>query len=151
MFEKMYLDSISKIKPDRELIESTKKMMINELENKKNIKNISFYKYASIAACVVVVISVLTLYPRNIIKDLSTGNISTPTDNFIAEDKVYFEGATMNKDNSVKFPNSNSFDSFAGASGDIGALADSSVSIKKSNPFLDGIKEIIQWFYELLF
>ena len=39
MFEKMYNNSISKVKSDKELIEATKKMMLNELENKKVVKN----------------------------------------------------------------------------------------------------------------
>lgn len=155
MFDKIYNDSISKAKPDRELIESTKKMMQDEVDSKKFITNVSFYKYASIAACIVVVISTFMLYPRNVMRDLSSGSVSAPNNNFIAEDNSCFEGATMNKDSSFQVqnvsPNSNRFDSFVTTNGDIGALANNSAPIKNSNPFFDWIKGIIQWFYELLF
>lgn len=156
MFEKMYNKSISEVKPDRELIESTKKMMQDELDSKKFITNVSFYKYASIAACALVVISTFMLYPRNVMQDLSSGSVSDPNNNFIAEDNSCFEGATMNKDSSFQVQNvspkySNSFDSFVTTNGDIGALANNSAPIKNSNPFFNWIKGIIQWFYELLF
>ena len=149
MFEKMYNESISKVKPDSELIESTKKIMLNELENKEVIKNINFYKYASIAACIVVVISVLAIYPKNIIRDLGSDNAYISNGSLKAEDKLdnYFDA----KDNFSKPNYSNdSFNSLEGINGDIGGMVGVN-SAQKSNSFLDWIKGIIQWFYELLF
>lgn len=149
MFDKMYLDSISKVKPDDKLIERTKELMNNEKKNRKIVKNINFYKYATFAACAIVFIFVFALYPKNLTNNLKSDNASVSDNHFATEENIknYFD--TTDSFSKPSYSNDN-FNYFEGLNGDIGGMTDVNFA-QESNSFLDWIKAVIQWFYELLF
>lgn len=150
MFDKIYVESISKVKPDKELINRTKELMNNEVTEKRRIKSINFYKYATLAACIVVFVSVFTLFPRNVVRDIQVNNSSISSGSFEATDNINNDFSSSNNTGNL------SDSSYSGAyfaplaHGDIG-FSSTVEANKKSNSFLEWIKEIIQWFYELLF
>ena len=146
MFNKMYVDSISKVKPDKELINRTKEIMNKEIIEKKQIKDINFYKYATVAACLVVVLSAFAFFPKNIMKEAETNNSFVSDSSFEVKDNISSDYSSVDN---VGVSSTVSFSSNLFAPAAQGSIEVESV--KKSNNFFDWIKEIIQWFYELLF
>ena len=135
MFEKIYLAVDSKVMIDEKIVEKTKEKMKIEIENTKSQKNINFYKCVTLAACIVLFIGVIGIYPKNIGSDnLSEGM----NNNLIIQDAVTIPNNNFNSIASIE-----SFDKGV----DIEAVEKDSIV----DSIQEFIADIIQWFKELLF
>jgi len=137
MFKKLYLAVDSKVEPNLDLINNTKNKMYEELKKRNKVRTMNFYKYASIAACLVIFIGVLSVNQK----------INQP----IQESNSFMESTnikpSVNNSGSTGNPFNSAFDSTTSAA--------TSSSVLKSESFFDKIIDfftsIIQWFKELLF
>ena len=82
MFKNLYRKVDSKVEPDLKLINDTKAKMRSELKQSKMI-NFSFYKYATVAACFILVIGLCSVrigtMSSHITQDLGSNNTSSIT------------------------------------------------------------------------
>lgn len=146
MFETLYKTVDSKIQPSLELVNETKQKMKLELNNSNKVRHVNFYKYATIAACLVIFLGVLNVNPT---KDIQFNNAPSMNETFNeAHDSVSSGNKGQNPFNSANFESGNKFDSiYFESAGDI--------TVDSKNSILDRIVEffvkIIQWFKELLF
>lgn len=137
MFEQMYKKVDEKIEPSLDLINKTKLKMKEELNNSNKVVHINFYKYATIAACLVIFIGVLSM------------NTS--------QEMVMDQAPSINESYNESIENNSSVTNNPFTSGNFNSAqtADSAISITKTNSILYNIVEffanIIQWFKELLF
>ncbi|MBO5289851.1 MAG: hypothetical protein J6M02_07090 [Clostridia bacterium] len=139
MFKELYLKADAKIKPDLKLINETKAKMLREINAKKNVKQIHFYKYATLAACFILVISLFSVNVKN-------------ASNQVAEDLsgVANSSLTSNSANGLALPNtasSSANNSFSSVTVD----SASEMSSVSKNPIIEFFMKILQWFQELLF
>jgi hypothetical protein len=141
MFKKLYLEVDSKVEPNLELINNTKKKMHEELKNRNKVRTMNFYKYASIAACLVIFMGVLSVNQK----------INAPlyeSDSFNESLDTYPNKPSTNNSGISGNPFNTTFDSA------MSSTASTSVEVK-SDSFVDKIidffENIIQWFKELLF
>jgi len=139
MFETLYKSVDSKVQPSAELINKTKLKIKDELNNKNKVVHVNFYKYATIAACLVIFIGVLAVNTtKNIVIEDSSSINETINDSY--------KGANITT-NGNPF-NSGRFDS-AMSSGAAISITTSSNSIL--NNISEFFENILQWFKELLF
>lgn len=135
MFNELYKKSMDDVKPDEVLVQRTKNLMHKELKKKPK----RFYKYATIAACLLITFSLfrVTFQSANnsiTIEDAHMGNVSELNGGAI---KGY---STIN----------NSTDSLNGSipfgSSHFEASASSSSTQNEGNIFIRIIKSIVVWF-----
>ena len=140
MFEKVYLAVDSKIEPDLKLIHNTKNRMYEELKNRTKVRTMNFYKYASIAACLVLFIGVLSVNQK----------INQPiyeVNNFVESTDSYPTKTDVNDSVSNGNPFNTAFNSATSG-------ATSSTALKSEtfwDKVIDFFSSIVQWFKELLF
>ncbi|MBE5812715.1 MAG: hypothetical protein E7314_03585 [Clostridiales bacterium] len=139
MFEKVYKKVDSKVQPSLELINETKQKMYKEINNSNKIVHMNFYKYATIAACLIIFIGVLA---PNMSKDLVVN------ESFDINESVNDSYKEITENNFAGNPFNSALDSVM--------TSDSVTSATVSrNSIFDSISEffenIIQWFKELLF
>lgn len=138
MFEKIYLSVDSKVVPNEELLEKTKEKMKLEMENAKTKDNINFYKYVTMAACIVLFIGVIGIVPKNVGTDSLTEGISNNT---VMQDVIIFKDS-----NFTGLTDINSFDK---------QVVVGEIEIAEKETIIDKIGgiiiSIIQWFHKLLF
>lgn len=139
MFEKLYKTVDSQIQPSLDLINETKSKMKEELNNSNKVVNMNFYKYGTIAACLIIFIGALTVNTsKNIFVDEESSINETVQDSYRGTTSGNISGNPFNT----------ALDSVS-TSDSVSEL----VSARSS--FFDVIVEffesIIQWFKELLF
>ena len=153
MFKKLYKSVDSKITPSESLIKDTKEKLYKEINSKK-VTNINFYKYATLAACFVIFIGVLSVNMNKFTMSNNSLNIFDTSES-INNSAGNFENNKIEPDVS----GNNHFNS-AGSSvseNPFHANFDSvaSTAVTRSDSFIYKIIEfftnIIQWFRELLF
>ena len=140
MFEKVYLAIDSKIEPDLKLIHNTKNKMYEELKNRNKVRTMNFYKYASIAACLVLFIGVLSINQKINQPIYELNSFVESTDSYPTKNEVNDSGSKGNPFNTAL----NSATSGASTS-----------TAFKPETFWDKViyffSSIVQWFKELLF
>jgi len=145
MFKELYKKVDSKVEPDLKLINDTKVKMMSELKQSKML-NFSFYKYATVAACFIVVIGLCSIklgsMSSQVTQDLGGNAISASDSN--SEVKPYFSGSSS-VPNASQFVTSGSSNSFSSLTPTV-----DSASVSE-NPIVRFFKNILQWFEELLF
>ena len=155
MLKKLYRSVDSKITPSESLIKDTKEKLYKEINSKK-VTNINFYKYATLAACFVIFIGVLSVNMSKVVMSDNSLN-SVVINESINNSSGSFENNKVESDK-------NSFDSInTGISGNpFNASFNSAVStgnsatvVTRSDSFIYKVigffSNIIQWFRELLF
>ena len=137
MFEQMYKKVDEKIEPSLDLINKTKLKMKEELNNSNKVVHINFYKYATIAACLMIFIGVLSI---NTSQDMLMEQVPSINESY----NETFENDSIARDEYFSSENFASTDT-----------VNTAVAIPKTNSVLYEIAEffisIIQWFKELLF
>lgn len=144
MFKELYRKVDSKVEPDLKLISDTKEKMRRELKQSKML-NFSFYKYATVAACFILVIGLcsvrLVSMSSQVTQDLGSSSISSLDST--SDVKSYFS------ESSSQFVSSGSANSsFSNLSPTLNTIDSASVS---QNPIIEFFTNILQWFKELLF
>lgn len=140
MFETLYKSVDLNVKPSIELINKTKQKMKEEINNSNKVVHLNFYKYATIAACLIIFIGVLSVNPTKDLAMEEVPNINeTVKDSYQQSDVDSFGGGQFDS----------AFNSTAMSSGTVASATSS------RNSVLDNIAEffmnIIRWFKELLF
>ena len=149
MFRDLYRKIDAKIEPDLKLVKDTKEKMISELKQRK-MTNLGFYKYATVAACFILVVGLCTIklgtMSSQVTQDLS-GNATSSLG------ASYLDNVKPSKD--VEMSNlsglhssgmsNNSFSSISSTIDTVGSTS------SNSNPIVEFFANILQWFKELLF
>ena len=139
MFENLYKKVDEKVQPSEELINETKLKMKDELNNKNKVVHVNFYKYATIAACLVIFIGVLSVNTQKDIAMEYAPSINENVNDSYKESNITTNG---NPFNSVTFDS-------AMSSGTATSATVAKYSIFDS--ILEFFENILQWFKELLF
>lgn len=141
MFDNLYKSVDMPIQPSLELINKTKVKMKEEINNSNKVVQVNFYKYATIAACFVIFIGILSVNMQN---DVMTD--VAPSINETVDDS-YKESTNTNVSTKGNPFNQAYFNS----SVESGSTSD----VVLRNSILDNIADffigIAQWFKELLF
>lgn len=147
MFDKFYSSIDSKIIPSDELIRKTKAKMYKELNSSSAMNKKHFYRYGAIAACIVIVVGISLMSPTF----ESTNSMSSCAPVQSLQNNMFAGSST---DIPAKTGTAESTDFLT-----VAAPATSSASHAAAfNPvvsFFESIfsiiKNIVQWFKELLF
>ena len=143
MFEKLYKSVDMQVMPTSELINETKEKMYKEIKTSNKVKYMNFYKYGTVAACLIIFIGVFSINPT---KDAHLNQAPSINESIKDTAEKDFVSDSFNNMTGNSFSN-NSFNS--------ATSSDSASAITVKRPLLDNIIEffvgIIQWFKELLF
>jgi len=148
MFKDLYRKVDAKVEPDLKLINDTKAKMLEELNHKKKVRYIHFYRYATVAACFILVVGLATV---NVTKtaNQSVQDIGSASSSIDSVSKGNLSFSSSSSFDSVLVNSGVPVNAFSSYFSVESASAQSTSSIGGS--IIQFFLNILQWFKELLF